>query len=230
MIKERISIDGIPAIVWGKPSKKIYIHVHGKLSRKEYAEHFAEIAEEKGLQTLSFDLPEHGERTDTACRCDVWNGMHDLNTVADYVFAGWEWVSLFACSLGAYFSLNAYADRPFEKCLFQSPVADMKWLVQHMMLWSGISEKQLEEQQEIVTDIDTLRWDYYRYILSHPVSRWDIPTAILYGAKDNLQPIDSIRAFADKFGANLTVSEQSEHPFMAPEDMVIVKNWLYENI
>ena len=41
--------------------EKVYIHVHGKMSRKEYAEAFAEIAEKKGYQTISFDLPEHGE-------------------------------------------------------------------------------------------------------------------------------------------------------------------------
>ncbi|MGN0608611.1 MAG: alpha/beta hydrolase [Oscillospiraceae bacterium] len=228
--KEKLSINGIPAILWGKPSRKIYIHVHGKLSRKEYAEQFAEIADKKGWQTLSFDLPEHGERQDSADRCDIWNGVRDLNIIADYVFANWDTAALFSCSLGAYFSLNAYADRPFEKCLFQSPVVDMKWLVQHMILWSGVSEKQLEEKQEIETEIDTLRWDYYQYILSHPVSRWEFPTAILYGAKDNLQPIASLRDFADKFGAKLTVSEQSEHPFMAPEDHEIVDKWLSENI
>ena len=230
MINEKISIDGIPAILWGKPSKKLYIHVHGKMSRKEYAGQFAEIAGSKGFQTLSFDLPEHGERTDTAYRCDVWNGMHDLRVIAEYAFAGWENVSLFACSLGAYFSLNTFADKLFEKCLFQSPIVDMKWLVQHMMLWSGISEKELEEKQEIVTEIDTLRWDYYQFILSHPVIRWPFPTAILYGTKDDLQPITSLREFADKFGAELTVSPQSEHPFMAPEDQKIVEKWLYENI
>lgn len=74
MRKERFDVDGIPAILWGRPSDRIYIHVHGKMSRKEYAESFAAIAEAKGYQTLSFDLPGHGERTNLACRCDVWNG------------------------------------------------------------------------------------------------------------------------------------------------------------
>lgn len=228
--RKKLMIDGIPAILWGKPSRKIFIHVHGKMSRKEYAERFAEIAGEKGWQTLSFDLPEHGERTDTAHRCDVWNGIHDLNAIADYAFANWDNCALFACSLGAYFSLNAYGDRPFEKCLFQSPVVDMEWLVRHMMIWSNITEKQLEEKGEIPTDIDTLRWDYYSYILSHPITRWELPTAILYGGRDSLQPIEAIRNFADKFGAILTVSENSEHPFMSAEDIEITDKWLVENI
>lgn len=228
--RQSITIEGIPAILWGKPSQEIYIHVHGKQSRKEYAEGFAEIAEEKGCHTISFDLPEHGERTDKAYRCDVWNGVKDLNIIADYVFSRWNKASLYACSLGAYFSLCAYAHRPFEKCLFQSPIVDMEWLVRHMMLWSGVSETELFEKGEIMTDIDLLRWDYYQYIMTHPITEWTVPTRILYGAKDNLQPKASMLAFAEKFGARLTVSEQSEHPFMADGDREIADKWLYENI
>lgn len=59
---KKLSIGGIPALTWGREADKAYIHVHGKMSRKEFAEDFAVIAEEKGYQTLSFDLPEHGER------------------------------------------------------------------------------------------------------------------------------------------------------------------------
>ncbi|MDD6036856.1 MAG: alpha/beta hydrolase [Lachnospiraceae bacterium] len=230
MKRERLCIHGIPAILWGGNSDKIYIHVHGKMSRKEYAESFAEIAEQKGYQTLSFDLPEHGERTDTAYRCDVWNGSKDLNSIAEYVFEKWESVSLFACSLGAYFSLNAYANRNFERCLFQSPIVDMKWLVEHMMLWSGITGAMLEREKEIETEIDILRWDYYRYIQTHPIKEWSVKTAILYGALDNLQPIESIQSFADRFGCRLTVSEQSKHPFMEEADFAVVEKWLREEI
>ncbi|MEG0457257.1 MAG: alpha/beta hydrolase, partial [Oscillospiraceae bacterium] len=74
---QHIKINNIPAIIWGEKSNKIYIHVHGKMSCKEYAEQFVKIAEKKGYQTLSFDLPEHGERrNDLNYRCDIWNGMH----------------------------------------------------------------------------------------------------------------------------------------------------------
>jgi hypothetical protein len=230
MKKERLWIDDIPAILWGKTSEKIYIYVHGKMSRKEYAEQFALIADSKGYQTLSFDLPEHGERTDNTYRCDVWNGIHDLNVIADYVFEKWNQVSLFACSLGAYFALNAYVGRPFNKCLFQSPIVDMKWLVEHMMIWSGVTEEQLKEEKEIVTDIDTLRWDYYQYIQTHPITKWPVATSILYGGKDNLQPLESLQSFTDKFLCRLTVSERSEHPFMSPSDYGIVEQWLIENV
>ena len=230
MEKTNLMICGIPSILWGIPSDRLYIYIHGKMSRKEYAESFAKIAEENGFQTLSFDLPQHGERTDDSYRCDVWNGITDLNIIADYAFANYSRISLFACSLGAYFALNTYAERKFEKCLFQSPIVDMEWLVKHMMLWSGVTEHRLEAEKEIETDIDLLRWDYYCYILSHPVKKWNISTAVLYGGKDNLQPQESIYDFAGRFGAKLTVSENSEHPFMAQTDVPIVEKWIRDNI
>ena len=229
MKTQKFMLGDIPAILWGEDSNRVYVHVHGKMSRKEYAESFAAIAETKGYQTLSFDLPEHGERTDSK-RCDVWDGVSDLRTISDYAFANWERVSLYACSIGAYFSLNAYNTMPFEKSLFQSPIVDMEWLVKNMMLWSGVTEAELESKKEIPSPVDTLRWDYYQYIISHPITQWNIPTAILYGGKDNLQPEESVRAFAEKFGCSLTVSENSEHPFMAQSDAPIVENWLCRNI
>lgn len=230
MKKEILLIGYIPAILWGKASEKVYIYVHGKMGRKESAEQFAKIAESKGYQTLSFDLPEHGERTGKAYRCDVWNGMRDLNAIADHVFGRWNQVSLFANSLGAYFALNAYADRPFAKCLFKSPIVDMKWLVEHMMTWSGVTEKRLEEKREIETNIDTLRWDYYQYIQTHPITKWPIATSILYGGRDDLQPLESLQSFADKFHCRLTVSERSGHSFMDPSESGIVEQWLLENV
>ena len=57
MIMKKIVAEGIPAVLWGGPSDKIYIYVQGKQGYKEYAEAFAKVAEEKGYQTLSFDLP-----------------------------------------------------------------------------------------------------------------------------------------------------------------------------
>ncbi|MEG0540901.1 MAG: alpha/beta hydrolase [Angelakisella sp.] len=227
---QNIEINSIPAIIWGEQSDKVYIHVHGKQSRKEYAENFAEIAEKKGYQTLSFDLPEHGERTDSSYRCDVWNGMHDLSLIADYAFSKWNDVSLFACSLGAYFSLNTYADRGFTKCLFQSPVLDMEYLVRQMFIWFHVTEERLRVEKEISTPVDLLRWDYFQYILEYPIENWNFPTSILYGGKDNMQSYKVVKDFVDAHHCKLTVSENSEHPFMQPEDMAIVTAWLEDNI
>ena len=226
MISQRLDVSGIPAILWGAPSDKVFIYVHGKLSRKEYAAGFADIAEANGWQTLSFDLPGHGERIGGPDKCNVWNGVRDLDTIADYAFGNRERVSLFACSLGAYFALNAYPERKLEKALFQSPIVDMKWLVEHMMLWAGVTPGQLEREKRIDTPIDTLDWEYYRYILSHPADDWPFPTRILYAGKDDLQPEASVRDFARKHSAVLTVAPESRHPFMEPGDKTIVEEWI----
>ena len=228
-MKERFDLGHIPAILWGEPSDRLYIFVHGKLSRKEAAESFARIAGQKGFQTLSFDLAQHGERKDGAA-LDVFSGVRDLQTAADYAFPRWKRVSLYACSLGAYFSLQTYAERPFEKALFQSPIVDMAFLVSRMMEWFHVTPAQLKEKGVIETPVDPLRWDYYQYILAHPTARWPIPTGILYGGKDNMQSPEVMRAFAQRFHARLTISPDSEHPFMAEGDGKIVEAWLTENV
>ena len=230
MVQQKYNIDGIPAILWGNASDKLYIHVHGKMSQKEHAEQFASVAAEKGFQTLSFDLPEHGERRGEPDRCDIWNGMRDLTIIANWAFSRYDRVSLFGCSLGAYFSLQTYAELPFQKCLFQSPVLDMEYLVRQMMLWFDITEERLEKEKEIDNPVDPLRWDYFQFIRSHPVENWPIPTAILYGSKDDLQSRAVLDTFCAAHNCKLTVSETSGHAFMDAGDDVIIQDWLKENI
>lgn len=230
MEQRKIKIEQIPTVIWGPPSEKVYLFVHGKMSCKEAAEEFAGIAAEKGYQTVSFDLPAHGERVDEAERCDIWNGMRDLTIAGDYVFSHWKAVSLYACSLGAYFSLNAYPGRALQKCLFQSPVLDMEYLIGQMMLWFDVPEERLAREKEVDTPIDVLSWDYWQYVKTHPVREWRAPTCILYGGRDTLQSRQVVQNFAKRFHCTLTVSEESDHPFMAQTDAPIVRKWLRENI
>lgn len=165
------------------------------MSCKEYAEPFAKIAESKGLQTVSFDLPEHVERSNENYKCNIWNGISDLKKIYEYVKSKRTNISLFAYSLGAYFSLNAYKDICFNKCLFQSPVLNMEYLIQQMMVWFNVSENQLLRDKEVYTPIDTLSRDYYRFVKNNPIITWNSPTAILYGEKDELQPLDNYAEF-----------------------------------
>lgn len=223
-------IGKIPVIIWGTKSDKAYIYVHGKMSDKESAETFARIAENKGYQTISFDLPEHGERKSENYRCDIWNGTSDLHQISSYTFANWKSVSLFACSLGAYFSLQAYKDITFEKCFFLSPIVNMEYLTKNMFLWFHITEEMLYTKREILTPIDTLSWDYYQYVKKNPVTSWNNPTYILYGGKDNLQSLQVIENFAKSNPVSLTISEQSEHSFMGDGDDEVIKNWLCDNL
>jgi len=230
MKRERIAINSIPALVWGEPSDRVWLCVHGKMSSKESAEGIARMAREKGYQTVSFDLPQHGERAGEPDRCDIWNGIRDLSAVAEYVFARWKEVNLYACSLGAFFSLHAYGKYPFRKCLFQSPILDMEYLIRQMMLWFGVSEQRLEREGEIDTPIDVLSWKYWQYVKANPIREWKLPTGILYAGKDDLQSREVVDRFAAAHGCRVTVSENSRHPFMEEADIPVVENWLRETI
>lgn len=227
---EKINIAGIPALVWGEESEQVYLCVHGKMSYKESAEEIAEIVAEKGHQTISFDLPQHGERKDETKRCDIWNGIHDLTVMGEYVFRRWKDVSLYGCSLGAYFSLHAYQDRTFANCLFQSLILDMEYLIRQMFLWFGITEERLAKEKEIDTPIDLMSWEYFQYVLAHPVTKWNSPTHILYGGRDDLQSLAVIEQFAKRFGCEVTLSENSQHPFMEEADLPIVHQWLCKHL
>ena len=86
MIKINLMIEGIPAILWGASSNKLFIAVHGNMSRKDddAIVIFAEEAIEKGYQVLSFDLPEHGDRKGEDYGCKVQNCVSDLTAIVEY--------------------------------------------------------------------------------------------------------------------------------------------------
>lgn len=230
MRQEKKYIGGIPAIIWGEQSSKVYLFVHGKLSSKEAAEGLAEQAVPEGYQVISFDLPKHGERKDREEICDVWTGMHDLTTIMQYVKENWQEISLYACSLGAYFSLMTYQKEKLHHVLFQSPIVNMEYLIRQMFVWFQVSEAELQEKQKIETPIDTLSWDYYKFAREHQVQVWNPPTTILYGTLDNLQSQQVIEEFSQKFHVDLHVAEGCEHPFMKPDEVKIAEEWQMSSI
>lgn len=110
-------INNIPTILWGDNTEKVIIAIHGNMSNK--VDIPIEIVAKKALannyQVLSFDLPEQGDRINEGTPCKVQYYIKDLTDVMQYVKANWKHISLFANSLGAYFSLLAYPDEPIKK-------------------------------------------------------------------------------------------------------------------
>ena len=229
MIKEKIEINGIPAILWGSQSDSLFVAVHGNFSNKEdtVISIFAEEAVSRGYQVLSFDLPEHGERKDQPYAGSVQNGVHDLETVMLFAQSRSNEISIFACSMGAYFSLLSYANLPLRQTLFLSPVTDMERIIRNMMKGFNISEEQLETEKEIPTPSgQTLYWDYFQYVVAHPITNWPSPTSILYGSLDFLCEETVVIAFTEKFGCKLKIMENGEHYFHTDEQLDFFKQWL----
>lgn len=231
MKTQTMTINDIPVIIWGADSESVYIYVHGKLSRKEEAKGFAEIATNKGYQVISFDLPEHGERKDKEWKCTVQNGVSDLKEIGDFVENKWKMISLCGISIGAFFSLIAYRNYSFQKSLFLSPVLDMERLIKNMMKWSNVSEEILNEKQEIETTMgETLSWPYYEYVKENPITRWENDTYILMGSKDTLNDNDVVSKFIKDFKCNLDIYEGGEHYFHTEDQMIYFNNWLRKNL
>lgn len=230
METKRIKINNIPSIIWGEKSSKVFIAVHGNMSNKEdkVIEILANKVTNKGYQLISFDLPEHGERKiDTNYLCKVQNCVNDLKQIIEYAKVNYNEINIWACSIGAYFSLLAYKDEDLKQCLFLSPVVNMKIIIENMMLWSNTTEKELNEKQEIKTDFgQTLYWDYYLYVKENPITNWNKKTYILYGNKDNMQNESIIKDFSNEFNCDLTILKNGEHYFYTEEQLNFYNDWL----
>ena len=230
METKRIKINNIPSIIWGEKSSKVFIAIHGNMSNKEdkVIEILANKVTNKGYQLISFDLPEHGERKiDTNYLCKVQNCVNDLKQIIEYAKVNYNEINIWACSIGAYFSLLAYKDEDLKQCLFLSPVVNMKIIIENMMLWSNTTEKELNEKQEIKTDFgQTLYWDYYLYVKENPITNWNKKTYILYGNKDNMQNENIIEDFSNEFNCDLTILKNGEHYFHTEEQLNFYNDWL----
>ena len=231
MQKQHIKIGHIPAVIWGEPSDRVFIAAHGDQSNKEdqVIDVFAQEATKHDYQVLSFDLPGHGERKQESTPCHVQICVKELTDVMVFARSQFAQISLFGCSMGAYFSMLSYRDESIKQTILLSPVVDMKRIIENLMMYAQVTPKQLEQQKTIVTPFKTLYWDYYKYVVEHPVI-WDKKTSLLYGAKDFLCEYDYVKDFADRVHADMTVFDEGEHFFHADEQIAFYKDWLTKQI
>ena len=194
--------------------KKAIIYIHGKGGNAQEAEHYRDIF--PTCDVIGFDY-----KSDTP-----WDAKQEFEEYFDNLSNVYDSVSIIANSIGAFFCINALADKKIEKAYFISPIVDMEQLILDMMRWTGVAEEELQEQKRIETPFgETLSWEYLIWVRKHPVY-WKIPTKILYGSKDHLQSIDTIESFAKQFGATVSVMENGEHWFHTKEQTDFVDNWI----
>lgn len=231
MGKKHLMIDKIPSILWGNPSSKLYIYIHGQHGCKEGAEMLADLVVCHEWQVLSFDLPAHGERNEESNLFDPWHVVPDLLTIMDYAKCHWSKISLYADSIGAWFSMLCLENEKLEECFFVSPIVDMQQLISNMMLWANVSEKQLRRELFIPTTFGhTLSWDYLTYVRKHPITKWHVPTKILYGEHDDLVERSIVEEFAQRFNCELTVMKNGEHWFHTQEQLGVLNNWIKNSL
>ena len=197
--------------------KGLILYIHGKGGSTAEADHYKGLFNNSTVIGLDYKAQ------------TPWDAKAEFPQLYDKMCKGSGAVTLVANSIGAYFSMCALSDKAIEKAFFISPVADMKKLIENMMMWANVTETELHEKKEIVTDFgETLSWEYFQYVKDHPV-KWDIPTHILYGENDNLTSLDTISEFAERISASITVMKGGEHWFHTPEQMRFLDKWIIEH-
>ena len=190
----------------------------------------ADEAIRKGYQVLSFDLPQHGERVYETDFIMPDECVKELTYMYEYAKTHAREISLFGCSMGAYFELLAFADFDIDKVFFLSPVTDMERIIHNLMKYCDINEQQFKETITVENDIETLYFPYYGYVKAHPIVKWHHKTYILRGETDTLCEHSYVKAFSDKFGCELTVQKGGEHWFHTDFELVFFRNWIRERL
>lgn len=198
--------------------KRLIIYIHGKGGTAEEVIHYQHLFE--GSDMIGFDYQSK----------NPWEAQIEFPHFYDMHSKGYDTVILVANSIGAFFSMSALAEKKISQALFISPIVDMEKLITDMMLWSNVTEEELQSKKKIPTKFgETLSWEYLCYVRKHPI-KWHIPTCILYGGKDNMTSRETISGFADSIGAALSVIEDGEHWFHTDEQMKALDDWIIRSI
>ena len=194
--------------------KNTVIYIHGKGGSAAESEHYTSLFPDYDVIGLDY-------KTFTP-----WETGKEIHIAVERLKAEYNSIILIANSIGAFFSMNAEIDSLIEKAYFISPIVDMEKLITDMMAWANVTEDELKQQGVIRTEFgENLSWDYLCYVRDHPI-RWNCPTAILYGSRDNMTSYDTIKSFAEKHHADLTVMENGEHWFHTEKQMKFLDSWI----
>lgn len=194
--------------------KNAVLYIHGKGGSAEESGHYKPLF--PGCEVLGLDYQSF----------TPWETGKEIHAAVEKLSAERESVTLIANSIGAFFSMHAGIGAMVQKAYFISPIVDMERLILDMVTWAGVTEAQLEEKGVISTPFgEDLSWEYLSYVREHPV-QWNVPTRILYGSHDSMTAYETIAAFANAHGAELTVMENGEHWFHTEEQMRFLDQWI----
>lgn len=225
MEKIKLEIAGIPAVLYGKRSRRVYLYVHGKNGSAAEAARFARTACLAGWQVLAVDLPEHGTRKNSPEKLVPWVVTRELQAVYARMHPVWKHIRVYGVSIGAWFAMQALQTQTPEKALLVSPMVDMEKLILALMQQAGVTEEQLHAAGEIPTDFgETLSWPYLCWVREHPLL-WHTPTQVLYGDKDALTSRAVMERFRRQSGAHLTILQGGEHWFHTPVQLAALESW-----
>ena len=190
------------------------LYIHGKGGSAEEAAHYKALFPSCAVSGLDYK------------NFTPWETGLEIRDAVTALKKRHRSVILIANSIGAYFSMHANAEEAISHAYFISPVVDMEKLITGMMQAVNVTEDELRAKGTVPTNFgEDLSWTYLSYVRNHPV-KWNVPTDILYGSNDSLTSFETIRAFAGKHRARLTVMENGEHWFHTEEQLRFLDNWI----
>ncbi len=193
---------------------KQIIYIHGNSGNAAESEHYKKFF--PAAEVIGFD----------------YKAENIFDAVAEFqnFFNLRDKVTIIANSIGAFYAMYALSEKNIDRAFFISPIVDMEKIILEMMTRENVTEKNLCDAKEIVTDFgEILSWKYLCYVRENKIN-WKIPTHILYGDKDFLTSLETMKNFAEKIGATLTIMQGGEHWFHTSEQMKFLDNWLEENL
>lgn len=198
--------------------KKAAVYIHGKGGSSDETHHYEKFFKD-GHDLIGFDYKSEFP----------WEAKPEFQNFFTDLSSRYDGILLIANSIGAYFSLislNGF----FEKAMLISPIVDMEKLILDMLKKANVTEKELSLKKFIKTSFgELLSWEYLSYARGNPVT-WNTPSSILYGENDNLTSLETIRNFADRINADLTIMENGEHWFHTDEQMLFLDNWFEKHL
>ncbi len=194
--------------------KKVILYIHGKGGNAEEAEHYKTIC--SGYDVLGLNYK----------GTTPWETKEEILTEYEILRKEYDSVLIIANSIGAYYAMNALANKDLERAFFISPIVNMEKLISDMMMWANVTERELQKKQEIETSFgETLSWKYLCYVRDNPIT-WNIPTDILYASNDNLTSYETVLAFANETASGLKIMKNGEHWFHTKEQFEFLDHWL----
>ena len=119
--------------------KRLVIYIHGKGGNAEEAKHYQPLFAESDV--IGFDYQSK----------NPWEAKIEFSHFYDMHSKGYDSVILVANSIGAFFAMSALSEKKISQALFISPIVNMEKLIMDMMLWSKVTEDELQSKKEIST-------------------------------------------------------------------------------
>ena len=142
-------------------------------------------------------------------------------------------VVIIANSIGAFYAYEYLGGFNIEKAFFISPVASMLKIILDYIVTGKVAEEDLKNKRFITLEDGTaLSYDFYKkYSKSNYNGKWEVPTEILYGSRDELVYIENIAEFLEYHPlSRLTIKQGAEHWFHTDEEKEFIKQWILRSI